>query len=169
MKSRQEIAWRVHQILQETAKACPQYADRLHAMRIKVSGRMTRCAGYASYKTNTIKISLPFYADDDNFANDLANTTTHEAAHLLAYQLHICKGQKIRPHGREWRSIHRAMGGNGERCHKLKVAAGFQRRRKYYETTCCQRDYRAYQKYTNRFCYDCGEKLEYELVGTFLV
>lgn len=125
MKTRNEIAWRARQILREAAVKCPQWADKLHAMRIKVSGRMTRCAGCAVYRTNTIKISLPFFADAGNFDTALANTVTHEAAHLIVGVF----GRLGGPHGPQWRATHRAMGGTGDRCHTLELAHGFAPRR----------------------------------------
>lgn len=130
MKTRAEIAWRARQILRETAAACPRYADYLHYMLIEVSGRMTACAGKAYCAHNLIKLSLPFYADDANFENDLADTVKHEAAHLIAYTKARRIMRRIRPHGIEWRSIHLALGGNGKRCHNLQLAEGFKARKR---------------------------------------
>jgi len=126
MKTKAEIAARTREILNETAIKCPQWADKLHAMRIKVSGRMTRCAGRAAYRTNTIKLSLPFFADAGNFDTALANTVTHEAAHLIVGVF----GRVGGPHGSQWRATHRAMGGTGARCHTLELAHGFEPRRR---------------------------------------
>ena len=122
MKSRYEIAAKARQILQETAAQCPQYAAKLNGVAVEVSGRMTACAGRASYRKNLIKLSLPFYADDTNFEQDLRNTVTHEAAHLVV-------GPSRTPHGLLWKLTHRSMGGTGERCHELELADGFAARR----------------------------------------
>mgnify|MGYP001619177687 CR=1 FL=1 len=131
MKTTHEIAWRARKILQESAVACPQYADKLHGMKIVVSSRMTRCAGKAFYWQNTIKLSLPYFADDKNFDEGLFNTVTHEAAHLIVGAV----GRLGGPHGPQWRAVHRSMGGNGERCHEFELADGFSRRVKH-EVTC---------------------------------
>lgn len=140
MKTRAEIAWRARKILQETAAACPQYAEWLHHMLIEVSGRMTSCAGRAYSGQNLIKLSLPFYADDTNFENDLEDTVKHEAAHLIASSKARRLMRRIRPHGIEWRSIHLALGGNGKRCHNLQLADGFKARKRQPLTSmpCCK-------------------------------
>lgn len=145
MKTRAEIAWRARKILQETAAACPQYADYLHYMMIEVSDRLTSCAGKAYYNQNLIKLSLPFYADDANFGNDLEDTMTHEAAHLIAYTQARSFMQRIKPHGPEWRSIHLALGGSGKRCHNLQLAEGFQARKR--------------QPLTSMPCSKCGQSI----------
>ncbi len=130
MKTRHEIHDQARRILMDTADKHPKYAIHLQQTAIEVSGRMTLAAGTAHTSKNLIKLSLPYFADDSNFDKFLANVVTHEAAHLIAHTLAKAAGRRIKSHGWEWQSIHRALGGDGKRCHSLKLAEGFKPRKK---------------------------------------
>lgn len=124
MKSPCQIEQRAKEILNEAAIRCPQWASKLHAMKIRISSRMTNCAGRASYRHNLVKLSLPFFADEHNFQTALLPTVTHEAAHLIVG----LEGRNRQPHGLQWQTIDKALGGTGQRCHTLELADGFARR-----------------------------------------
>jgi predicted SprT family Zn-dependent metalloprotease len=87
---------------------------------------MTSTAGTASYRKNEITLSLPFFADDANFDSHLFETVTHEAAHLVVGM----EGRNGKPHGPQFRKVHRAMGGKGERTHDMALAEGFTKRKR---------------------------------------
>lgn len=109
-----------------------EFSDKypiLRSMPIRVSARMTRAGGSVRFRKGEpfeIVLSLPFFADE---SNDLRNTVTHEAAHVVA-------GIKAK-HGPEWRRVHRSMGGTAERCHTMTLAQGYTaRRNKRIEVPC---------------------------------
>lgn len=139
MKTASDILYKARTILRQASEQNPSYAYLLSDIRIEVSRRMTKCAGLAIPLEKIIRLSLPFYADDANFEKDLSDTVTHEAAHIIAQLRALSNGIRIKWHGPEWRAIHRSLGGSGERCHNLKLAAGFKARRKQELTPmpCC--------------------------------
>lgn len=116
-----QILVRAREILTATAAKCPQYADKLGRIRFEVSRRLTRCAGRAIYRTNTVQLSHAFFADQGNFEKEFFETVTHELAHLVVGVLN--RGNK--PHGPLFRLTHRAMGGTGKRCHTMALADGY--------------------------------------------
>lgn len=58
----------------------------------------------------------------DNVDDFLDNTIPHELSHLIAHQLY---GDKIRPHGREWRSVMRALGCEPSTYHSMDVLMSY--------------------------------------------
>jgi predicted SprT family Zn-dependent metalloprotease len=111
-------------ILEQTATKCPEWTEQLQAMRIRVSGRMTSCAGKYNYRKREIVLSLPFFADPDNFSKEFFEIVTHEAAHGI-----VGIAQRAgKPHGPVWQRTHRMMGGTGKRTHSMEVADGYKRR-----------------------------------------
>lgn len=91
-------------------------AALLRNCAIKTSNRMTRAAGYARFKKSThgheIIMSNVFFGNGKN-KNELRETVTHEAAHIVA-GLH-------NGHNTIWKATHRMFGGNGLRCHSMPV------------------------------------------------
>lgn len=75
-----------------------------------------RCAGRAFYYQNHISLNLNLLIE--NGQNFISDTPGHEAAHLIAYQLH---GSRISPHGYEWKSVMRVIGQEANRCHDFVV------------------------------------------------
>lgn len=63
----------------------------------------------------------------------LRRTVPHEVAHYLAYRLH---GRQIRPHGREWQALMRALGADPSRCHDYDVSDLCARRLRYFTYHC---------------------------------
>ena len=124
MRNKQQIEAAARKILMGTIAKCPEYMEKLRTVRIRVSSRMTSTAGTASYRKNEITLSLPFFADDANLDSHLFETVTHEAAHLVVG----LEGRNGKPHGPQFRMVHRAMGGKGDRCHMMSLAEGYTRR-----------------------------------------
>ena len=129
MRSKQQIQREARAILVEFADRYPI----LGTIPIRVSARMTRAGGTAvftnpAHEPVEIKLSLPFFADE---ANDLRETVTHEAAHIVA-------GRKA-VHGPAWKAVHRTMGGKAQRCHKMELANGFTARRNVRVDSPCAR------------------------------
>lgn len=117
MRTSNQIRTEVRAILSEFVADYPI----LGHIPIRVSSRMTRSAGKAIYKRSVpfeIVMSLPYYAES---SNEMRNTVTHEAAHIVAG---LAAG-----HGPMWKMIHRSMGGDGLRCGAAKpLAPGFSHR-----------------------------------------
>lgn len=65
----------------------------------------------------------------------LRNTITHEIAHLIIFNLKE-QGKSNDPgHGKDWRAVHRFLGGTGERCHSLKLEGTKRKQHRYkYKT-----------------------------------
>ena len=145
VKTAFEIQCRTGNILSDLAKKHPQYSRIFRYMGVKVSSKMTGCAGYAYVDKNEIKISEAFFADDNNFDKELYEIVTHEAAHCIVYLRYTVVGKTVRDHGPEWKAIHRSLGGTGRHYHRLKLAAGFKKRSKVeraYTVPClkCQQE-----------------------------
>jgi len=69
-------------------------------------------AGYAYYRQNKIRLNpKAFELEPEDMMED---TVPHELAHLYARK-HFGRG--IKPHGREWKTIMRALGVEPKRCH----------------------------------------------------
>lgn len=117
MRSKQKIQREARAIVAEFTDQYPI----LRTMPIRVSARMTRAAGSVRFRKGEpfeIVLSLPFFASEEN---DLRETVTHEAAHVVAG---IRAG-----HGPAWRAVHRSMGGKAQRTHTMSLAQGFTARR----------------------------------------
>ena len=121
MKTAREILTETQRILRECVPLVPGFD--IATVRVRVSNRMSRAAGKARILTRTIYLSVPFFADDENFRLHLRNTVTHELAHLLAPPVRI--GRRRDVHGPAWRAMHRRLGGTGARCHEMEVAAEY--------------------------------------------
>jgi predicted SprT family Zn-dependent metalloprotease len=117
-------------ILEQVAAKHPEWAEQLRGMKIRVSGRMTSCAGKYNYRNREIILSLPFFADPDNFSKEFFETVTHEAAHGI-----VGVGQRNgKPHGPIWQRTHRMMGGTGKRTHSMNLADGYSKRKRSQRT-----------------------------------
>jgi NAD-dependent dihydropyrimidine dehydrogenase PreA subunit len=117
MRNKTQIQREARNILAEFVGQYPI----LSRFPIRVSARMTRSGGSVRFRKGQpfeLVLSLPFHANEDN---DLRETVTHEAAHVVAG---IRAG-----HGPQWKMIHRSMGGTAARCHSMTLAQGFTARR----------------------------------------
>jgi SprT protein len=63
----------------------------------------------------------------------MQTTIPHELAHVVCHLLH---GRRARPHGREWREICVALGGDGLRCHGFDAAPARRLRQFLYACGC---------------------------------
>lgn len=89
---------------------------------VEMSSRMTATAGLAFCKRNPltgmvrdclIRLSVPLMAAADE--QEQFEICAHELAHIAK----AMSGCRQNAHGPTWRSILKAMGGNGERCHAI--------------------------------------------------
>lgn len=116
-----------------------QGAEDLANCTVKLSSRMTRAAGYAVARRDRlgnrlqfeIKISTYFFVTTGNSDEELRNTVTHEAAHIVAGLHH--------KHGPAWKNIHRLFGGDGRRCHEM-AATPMTRNKKIVRCDMCNKE-----------------------------
>lgn len=93
-----EMALR-YALLYWLAKAEQYFMKNYSVPEIDLSLR-GRCAGQAFLQTWRIRFNLQLLRD--NYSDFMQHVVPHELAHLIAYEEF---GGRIRPHGKEWRSI----------------------------------------------------------------
>jgi len=76
-------------------------------------------AGQACYSKWTIRINAVLLVE--NWDTIFDRTIPHEVAHLVARGLYSKYG-RIKPHGREWKSVMRKFGKEPSRCHSYDVS-----------------------------------------------
>lgn len=123
------MIWQADRIRRELAEKHPHLASKLVVIRFEVSARMTLAAGTAYPMRSLVKLSLPFFADDGNFEKEFRKTITHEIAHILVPPKREPWQRRVNSHGLEWELMDRSLGGDGKRCHTLKLAEGYSARR----------------------------------------
>ncbi|MDP6035916.1 MAG: SprT-like domain-containing protein [Verrucomicrobiota bacterium] len=114
-------------------------------------------AGQANYRENKIRLNRELL---EKYENDfIEQTVPHEYAHLVAYQKF---GGRIRPHGKEWRSVMQALGAEPRRTHNYQVSPARTCRRFLYQCNCPGKDYQLTSIRHNRikrgshyFCSKC--------------
>jgi SprT protein len=72
-----------------------------------------RTAGKAFYYDNEVRLNLVLFRE--NVEGFKARTIPHELAHLITHVLY----PNAKPHGREWKSVMRSLGGPTTRCHSF--------------------------------------------------
>jgi len=80
-------------------------------------------AGTATYQRQLINYNMGLYRENkEKYSN---RTIPHEIAHLFNYRIHVENrgtwGERLKPHGREWKNIMMRMGLDYSRCHDYKV------------------------------------------------
>ena len=68
----------------------------------------------------------------------IQETVPHEVAHLVARQVY---GNRIKPHGIEWRSIMQVFGAKAKRCHNFAIKPINTRKMSYYPYRCSCKDH----------------------------
>lgn len=79
--------------------------DLSRRITIDVSGRFVSSLGRAYYRSTSIRLHAQLL--EGGRETLLREVLCHEAAHLAAHAIH---GERIMPHGREWRAIFAAAG-----------------------------------------------------------
>ena len=88
-----------------------------------------KTAGTAARDGSRIRINADLLA---RYPNEMTTQTVpHEVAHIVA---HAVFGHRIRPHGREWKSIMGFFGCKADRCHTMETVPA--RKTKQYEVAC---------------------------------
>lgn len=123
-----EILRAAREILLDCEEVAPMDFENRPRITFRVSSRMTRAAGSAIPRTGVVTLSLPFFEDRTNFDAEFRNTVTHEIAHVLSPPTRDPYTGRKSSHGPAWKAMHRRLGGTGDRCHTLDLAAGYERR-----------------------------------------
>ena len=105
-----EILKAAGKIKDELIERFPEHEEKLRGVDFVINSRLRTTAGTASHRTNTVEFSRSIFAKLENEHN-FKNTCLHEIAHLLV-------GPK-NGHNRRWKMMHKKIGGNAERCHKM--------------------------------------------------
>ena len=105
-----EILKAAGKIKDELIERFPEHEEQLRKIDFVSNSRLRTTAGKAFYKTQIIQINCHIFAKPENEHN-FRNTCLHEIAHLLV-------GPK-NGHNRRWKMMHKKIGGNAERCHKM--------------------------------------------------
>lgn len=127
-----------------------------------------RCAGRAYYWLWKIEINTEILKNNEE--DYLRNTVPHEFAHLLTDQLY---GENVKPHGREWKNVMRAMSIIGvndvyARHNYDTSSLDVRRKRRYIYTCSCNKEivigptrHRRHQETGRYFCRKCGDTIQY--------
>jgi SprT protein len=138
LNQRKELLDRLFQDLERWCQAwgLPQLP---HQIEIKFSHRLRRAVGRCHTRKRRITLSgLLLLAENQAL---LTETLCHEVAHLAAYHLH---GSRIKPHGREWKSLLKAAGFEpqatvrAEKVHGLEALLATRQQRYEYRCPVCQ-------------------------------
>ena len=118
---------KVYEKIEEVYRLAEQHYQRSFTQPpVVFSERMTRCAGKASSKWNSVlgqyspsKLTFGIKFLREHTEEVLNNTVAHEIAHLIAIELY---GEEGRGHGSEWKSVMRALGVPAEIYHDMKLS-----------------------------------------------
>lgn len=130
-QAKAEIIQKVAEVEALARRLYPSYASRpVTRITFKMKGR---AAGTASFRDHTVMLNLGQAVQSDAIAR---LTVPHEIAHLVTR----CLYPAASAHGREWRTICRALGGDGQRCYNAEergvtVVKGRQTMQYLYHTT----------------------------------
>ncbi|WP_428607421.1 SprT-like domain-containing protein [Sedimenticola sp.] len=99
----------------------------------------------------------------ENQEDFLRRTVPHEVAHVVARRFF---GQKIKPHGAEWREVMQLFGAEASRCHNYDISRASRRRLKRFNYRCDCRTHRLSSIRHKRvlqgqqyLCIDCKQPL----------
>lgn len=91
-----------------------------------------KAAGEATRKG--MEYSIRLNAQLWKHPDELLNTIKHEVAHLIVFCMRLRGVSQDGGHGRDWKRVHRFLGGTAERCHTLDL--GVARKTKQYVYVC---------------------------------
>lgn len=106
------------EVAREELKRIAYVFPEIEGTEIRVSNRMTVCAGKASMNRRTGQkwITLSLVVHQEGAITELRDTIRHEIAHIIAF------GYGDFSHGEVWRRVVKKIGGSGQRTHKMQVA-----------------------------------------------
>tara|TARA_R110002096_G_scaffold87663_5_gene201041 strand:+ start:169 stop:813 length:645 start_codon:yes stop_codon:yes gene_type:complete len=118
--------------------------------------RMRTAAGRAFYQTDQIELNPKLQKlPEDRRDREIFGTFLHELAHLISFAR--AEGQRIQPHGPEWKQACRDLGiPDEDRCHSLDFEPRKVKRRFAYQCKACGSIVERVRKLKRAVaCYDC--------------
>lgn len=97
---------------------------------------------YKGAKIKDLRLNLDILNNPKHTDDFIAQTVPHEWAHVIQRLLHghrDSRGQRIQPHGIEWKKIMRDLGVKIERCHSYEVTKARTVRTVDYQCQKCQK------------------------------
>ncbi|MDC0219965.1 SprT-like domain-containing protein, partial [Verrucomicrobia bacterium] len=120
-----------------------------------------QAAGQANYRHNVIRLNRELL--EKYTADFIDQTVPHEFGHLVAYRVY---GSRIKPHGKEWKSVVLALGAKPVRTHSYEVTPTRRLKRFRYQCDCPDSTYEITSVRHNRIlrehiylCKKCGSSL----------
>lgn len=125
-----------------------------------------KTAGTATYKSNkNHRIRLNEQLLMDNFQFFIDDTIPHEIAHIVTF---IVWDRKIRPHGKEWKSVMENFGVTPKRTHSLDITKVARNTKKFKWKCDCNTHYVGMRKHkkmmlehTRYICKRCNTEVTY--------
>jgi len=121
-------------------------------------------AGQANYRHNVIRLNRELL--EKYTADFIDQTVPHEFAHLVAYRVY---GSRIKPHGKEWKSVVLALDAKPVRTHSYEVTPTRRLKRFRYQCDCPDSSYEITSVRHNRIlrghiylCKKCGGSLRHQ-------
>ena len=149
-------------ILVAIARRCAaawEMPDLPEQIRIGYNPKLRTTLGRAVFDHRLVELNTRLLA---GHPDHLVETLVHELAHLA---VHIRYGA-VRPHGRHFRTMMRAVGLSPETTHNLPVGHLRRRRRRYlYLHRCCDCGYSFIARSVRRgvYCLACGPEMTWDI------
>lgn len=135
---------------------CPGLARRV---KIDYNPRLTTTLGRAVFNEMRVELNPRLLRDNPD---ELAPTLAHELAHLVVHMRY----ERAAPHGREFKTLMRAVNFSGKATHNLPVSHLRRRQTKYlYLHRCEECDYQFVARSVRRqyYCLACGPKMKWDI------
>lgn len=130
-------------------------------IRFDLTGKAAGMALFPPRATPIIRFNALLMTE--NREDFLKRTVPHEVAHVVARR---CFGLKIKPHGREWRTVMQLFGAEASRCHNYDVSRASRRKLQRFNYRCRCRTHQLSSIRHNRvlqgqryFCVACKQAL----------
>jgi SprT protein len=100
-------------------------------VRFDLHGKAAGMAVFYAKRKQVIRYNQRMLAE--NGLAFIEQTVPHEVAHLVA---RVIYGNRIRPHGKEWRAVMKLFNAEPVRCHNFSTPQGNRRRMRYFAYRC---------------------------------
>jgi SprT protein len=143
MNVSKELQQRVEQQIQiciDRAQEIFKYRLPTPTVSYEIKGNV---AGKAGLRSNRLMFNAVLL--NENIEHFIAQTVTHEVAHLIAFNVYCDKG-----HGSWWKHVMRALGVTADRCHRYDVTNSRTRTITKYEYFCGCKTYQVGGKIHNK-------------------
>jgi SprT protein len=146
-------------------QAAHHFDIRVPAVEIRFDLRGTAAGQVRLHRNRTLEIRYNLQLLADNREEFIARTVPHEVAHVIAY---CAFGRRIKPHGKEWKSVMGLFNADTRRCHSYPVSTVRRRQITRYRYVCgCRthqlsaiRHNRISRGQTSYSCIHCNQTLQ---------